>query len=232
MSKNSSEAPVAPDKPGARDLAHVALKAAVSAVPIVGGPVAELMDLLQTPLQQRQYQFWAEIAERVAQLEADGRLRREDLPSSEIFLDAAARAASAAIRTGRAEKREALRNAVLNAALGSGPDESELQIFFDLVDRLTVWHLRILKAFRDPVRWAQDHNVDYRPALSSSRDAFLQRAFPELEARTSFYGRVWADLTQAGLVNGGLSGMMTETGWRSPVTTEFGNRFLSFIEEP
>ena len=85
--------------------------------------------------------------------------------------------------------------------------------------------------FQDPVRWDREQNINYRPGLASSNSAFLELAYPELAPRKEFYERVWEELRQAGLL-GNFGGSMTENGWRSPRTTEAGNRFLRFIEEP
>ena len=73
-----------------------------------------------------------------ARLEEEGRLMRETLYDNEAFVDAVARGVQAAIRTGQQEKRAALRNAALNAALNLVPDEAERQMFLELVERFTV----------------------------------------------------------------------------------------------
>lgn len=231
MTDRASKKPL-PARSKRAEVGIIATKAVTSAVPFVGGPVAELIDLLQAPLQKRQHEWWADLAERVVELEDDGRLRREGLAENESFLNAAARAASAVLRTGQREKREALRNAVLNVALDLSLDEAEQDMFLELVERFGVWHLRVLKAFENPAEWARTHQVNYHPGMSSSRGDYLEAAFPELANRKTFYGRVWADLTQAGLVSSALVVMMTERGWESAATTELGVRFLRFVEEP
>jgi hypothetical protein len=45
---------------------------------------------------------------------------------------------------------------------------------------------------------------------------------------------LWAlvALTDGGLVNGALSGMMTAQGAWQPVTTDFAARFLAFLHDP
>ena len=135
-------------------------------------------------------------------------------------------------RTGDKEKRAALRNAILNVVLDQTPDETLQQIMLGLVDRLTAWHLRLLKAMDNPFAWAQAKSVNYQPAMTSSLDAFIEAAFPELRERKGFYGLLWAELGQAGLAAGSLSTMMTDRGWQSSRTTEFGKQLLRFISEP
>lgn len=203
-----------------------------SIAPLAGGPKAELLELFRLPLQTRQQELWSDIEAGLRTLESQDRLTAEDIVRSDAFMDAAIRGLEAARKTGNVEKRTALRNAVLNAALDTPPDESLRQVFLDLIDRFTVWHLRILKAFNDPLAWRNAHNVSYRPGLSSSSGAFLEAAFPELAGRGAFYGLLWSDLTQASLVSSGLSGMMSEKGWESSRTSDMGKAFLRFIEDP
>lgn len=222
-----------PDPPGTMDVVHAIAKAAVSVVPLAGGPAAELFDLLRIPAAKRQYTWLADVAERLKKLEGEKRLRIEDVVESDAFVSATIRALEAARRTSEDEKRAALRNAVLNVALAKSPDEALTQMFLDWIDRFAGWHLLLLKAFDDPPGWAKAHGVNYRPALSSSLSAFLEASFPELASRPEFYRLLWAELNQAGLTNtGGLAAMMTENGWLASRTSDLGKQFLRFIEEP
>ena len=65
-------------------------------------------------------------------------------------------ASQAAIRNHQSEKREALRNAVLNAALPNAPEESIQQLFINQVDTFTVWHIRLLDLFKEPPAWFEE----------------------------------------------------------------------------
>lgn len=49
-----------------------------------------------------------------------------------------------ALRTHQTEKRMALRNAVMNAALPQAPEEGLQQMFLHFIDTFTEWHLRLL----------------------------------------------------------------------------------------
>jgi hypothetical protein len=222
-----------PPHPDGRDTSRTLIKAGAAAVPIVGGPVAELVELIRSPIERRRDEWLRDLAARVANLEERGRLDPTSLPENDTFLDAVARGVHAAMQTGSTEKREALRNAVLNVALGTMPDEAERELFLEMIERFTPWHLRILKAFQDPVAWAERQGVHYEPALTSSLAGFLEAAFPELRSRSGLYGRVWSDLRQAQLTNtDSLGGNMTVDGWRARRTTGLGDRFLAFVTQP
>lgn len=222
------------EKSGTMDVALVLAKAAVSAgASAVGlGPVAELFDLLRVPAAKRQAALLADLAERLKTLEGEHRLQLTDVLESEAFVSAAVRALEVARRTGEADKRAALRNAVLNVALRRAPDEALTQFFLDWIDRFTAWHIQVLEAFNDPVAWASAHGVRYQPAISSSLAGFLEEAFPELKQRPDLCGLVWADLNEARLLSGSLNTMMTDSGWRASRTTDLGKAFLALIQEP
>jgi hypothetical protein len=224
-----------PDKPDRGDIAQALAKALLNTVPIVGGSAAELLDLVRLPVMKRQHAWLADLAERLRALEAEGRLRVEDLPNNEAFVDAIVRALDSVRRTREQDKREALRNAVLNVALATTPEETLREMFLGFVEQFNAWHLRLLKAMDNPEAWAQVNRVRYEPALSSSLSAFIEAAFPELGGRGDFYALLWSDLRRAGLTNTdttGLNVMMTESGWHPSRTSDLGKQFLRFIAEP
>ena len=221
-------------RPGKGDTLHALARAGISSVPYVGGAGVELFAALVTPpLERRRLEWMEEVGEGLRSLEAETDLSLEDLQDNDAFIDAVMSASQAAIRTSQAEKREALRNAVLNAALPSAPEESLQQFFVALVDEFTVWHLLILKLFQGPVQWAEEHNHDFPSMHTSSLSNTLESAFPKLKGRRSFYDQVWSDLNRRGLVStDSLHGMMTASGALSKRTSDIGDAFLHFIEKP
>jgi hypothetical protein len=61
----------------------------------------------------------------------------------------------------------------------------------------------------------------------------INAAMPDLADKgPQMIERFYAALTDGGLVNGALGGMMTAQGVWQPVTTEFAARFLAFIRDP
>jgi hypothetical protein len=67
----------------------------------------------------------------------------------DAFFSAFAQATQAAIKTHQQEKLEALRNAVLNVAVGNAPSEDLQCIFLNLIDSFTSKHMQILSFFTD-----------------------------------------------------------------------------------
>ena len=68
--------------------------------------------------------------------------------ANEHFVSAMIQATQSATKTHRKEKLEALRNAVLNVALGHSPAGDLQAIFLNLVDSFTPVHLEVLRYFQ------------------------------------------------------------------------------------
>jgi hypothetical protein len=81
--------------------------------------------------------------------------RFEDLWQNEKFVSAALTATQAALKIHQQEKLDALKNAVINAALGKQPDANRQQQFIALVDRFSETHLVVLKFLNDPEGYFQ-----------------------------------------------------------------------------
>ncbi|MCG5529073.1 MULTISPECIES: hypothetical protein [Halorhodospira] len=213
-----------PEKSG-RDVAHSVAKAGLSAIPVVGGAAAELFqNIVQPPLERRRAEWMAGLGERLQQLEEAG-LDLEDLKENDEFISAAMYASQLALRTHSEEKREALRNALTNIAVGQAPEEAMQHVFLNLVDTLTELHVRILRLFQGPT---PPQNMSMG-GLSS----VLEHNMPEMRGRRDLYDQLWKDLYLRGLVNtDGLHTMMTGQGLAQKRTTGLGDAFLQFISEP
>lgn len=168
------------------DLVHALAKAGLSAIPILGGPAAELFQLvIQPPLERRRSEWMAAIGEKLQELEDRG-ARLEDLAKNEEFISAVMHASNIALRTHQQEKLEALRNAVLNVAVGQAPDDALQHMFFRWIESLSPLHLRVLKLFQAPTS---------QLGLSmSGLNSVLEHNMPELRGKRHIYDQVWKDL--------------------------------------
>ena len=72
------------------------------------------------------------------------------LGKTSSLLSAALTATQAALRTHQQEKLDALKNAVVNVALGREPEADRQQQFLALVDRFAAAHLILLQFSKDP----------------------------------------------------------------------------------
>ena len=218
-----------------KDRLHTLAKAGIASVPIAGAAASELFTvILAPPLEKRRVEWMNDVAEHLKELEERGELNLEDLQNNETFITTVMQASQAATRNHHSEKREALRNAVLNAALPHAPEESIQQLFINQVDTFTVWHLRILDLFKEPPAWFERNGVtppDF--SFSSSLEEPITTAWPDLKDRYEFLNVIIQELETKGLYSGGgLRTTMSGGGVFQKRTTKMGDSFLAFITAP
>jgi hypothetical protein len=206
------------------DMAYGILKAAVSAVPLAGGPLAELLGTFLGPPIERRREEWMRRVAQVLNTLATNSVSIESLQNDERFVSAFIQALLIAQRTHSREKLDALRNALLNTAIASSPDEALESIFFGFIDAFTEWHIRILRLYQQPSA----------NGMMTELYEIVEAAYPQLKGRREIYDTIWQDLLGRGLVNmqslhGKIGNLTTIIGRR---TTELGDKFLQFIAEP
>jgi hypothetical protein len=242
---------------GKGDIVHSTAKAVLSAIPYLGGPAAELFNLvIRPPLEKRRDEWMESLADGLEGLERNFEgFRKEQLAENQGFVSAMLQASHIAMRNHQQEKLEALRNAVLNAALPGAPEEDFQSMFLQFIDDLTPWHLVILKKILDPkkelglfgLRWTihGSRNVGRKFVRLEA----LEKAFPALEGRAAFYNQVLRDLDARGLTAiesevrrkaapearrvGGLDeDPIDEKVFYSVRKADFGAQFIQFIMPP
>jgi len=221
-------------KQGAADAVHTIVRAGVSAIPVVGGPIKEIFtSLFAPPIVKRREEWIESIAEKLQELEKEfDSFKLENLKDSKNFITVVMHATTIAIRTHQEEKLDALRNAILNSAVVPNPDEDLQGMFLDCIDTLTPSHLRVLKFFENPRTWFQQKGIGSGNFAAGPPSAVLERAFPEF--RRDFYEQLVKDLSSRGLMQnaGSLHVMMTEQGMFDRRTTAMGQSFLKYISYP
>lgn len=216
------------------DRLHALGRALLASIP-VAGPAAEVLfaEIITPSLEKRRVEWMNDIANRLQKLEERGDLNLEDLQNNESFVTTLFQASRAAIIDHQSEKREALRNAVVNAALPHAPEESLQQHFINLIDTFTVWHLRLLDLFSDPRAWFQRNNAT--PPSANSLEQLIMTAWPELRDRSDFLKVIVDELAVKGLLSSRgeiLRTMMTSRGVLDKRTTKMGDSFLKFVKAP
>ena len=139
--------------------------------------------VLAPAVARRRDQWFKELADALGEVErkVEG-FKIENLQHSEAFVSAVIQATRAAVGTHQQEKLTALRNAVLNTALGKSLDEEKQGVFWNLIEALSATHLLLLHFFND------------RGAFSHERKAeFIQRR--------ALTDPMVIDLTSRGLLN-------------------------------
>lgn len=215
------------------DISYSILKVAIGSIPLVGATATELFQLLVSPpLEKRRDKWMFEIGESLKYLEQNQGLDLNALSSNETFIDVVLQATQLAIRTSEKDKITFYRNAILNTAMNTNPEVTEIQIFLNFVSTFTVWHIKILKLFDNPKEWFDKNEIKFSNYLSAGLSNVLEAAFPELIGKKELYNLIWDDLARASLHNStGMDSMMSGASLLVPRTTAFGRDFLKFITE-
>ncbi len=219
-----------PPKAQKTDIALKVGEAVVSAIPVVGGPLATLSELFDGPVSRRRQLWLEELADVVSELQRRVDELSKPLDQNEDFITAALQATPIALRTHQKDKIEALRNAVRNAALRQAPDENLQLIFLRFVDEFTPLHLRVLAVFDSPAEWVA--KTERRFQIGGGGLATLMiHCVPELTRQDELSGQIYRDLQNHGLLQqgAGLNVAMTQQGLLSRRTSELGREFLKFI---
>jgi hypothetical protein len=225
--------PPFPDDRALGDFAYKVAEASLSLVPLAGGPLAVLLGtILAPPLEKRRIQFLNDLARKVESLAGNvAAFQPEALAENEQFLSAVVATAQIADRTHVAEKREALRNAALNAAVTVWPDETFL-LFLRLVDELLPSEVRVLRFLRNPGQWWAAQGRTRTTALDTNGAALFTAAFPE---RSPYETRkIWVRLTDRDLADPPptMGDSVSYDRVYAGFATSLGSRFLRFISDP
>lgn len=214
--------------------AHRMTRASLAAVPALGGTLVEAFNaLIEPPMARRKTEWMVQVTDALNQLFEKGILTEEDLQTNEKFFTTLVHASNVAIRNHEKEKLDALRNAVLNSALPGAPDDTLQQLFLNLVDSCTSWHIALLRLFQGPEQWATQNGHKFPSWSTGGLTAVIEDAFPQLKGHQDLYRLVWQELFRSGLVNtDGLGTTMTASGMFAKRTTAIGDKFLAFISEP
>lgn len=215
------------------DLAYVSAKVIFSKIPLVGAPAAELLSLIVTPpLEKRRTEWLENVGAKLKELEDKKSISLDDLRDNEAFIDMVLQATQVALRTSQREKRDALKNAVMNAAQSDSPEVTLQQIFIHYVDTFTVWHIKLLELFGDPPSWFMRNDRKFPNMQMGGLSHILEYAYPDLKGKRELYDQIWKDLYTRGLVStDSLHITISESGLKAKRLTEMGQQFMSFISE-
>jgi len=214
--------------------AHRVARAAFSGVPALGGALVEAFNaLIEPPMARRKTEWVGQVTEAINELYQKGFVTENDLQENEKFFTTLVHASNVAIKNHEKEKLEALRNAVLNSALPGAPDDTLQQLFLNLINSCTSWHIAILRLFQEPKQWARNNGHQFPNWSMGGITSVIESAYPKLQGQQGLYRLVWQELYRNGLLNtDGLGTTMTGSGMLAKRTTAIGDKFVEFISEP
>lgn len=218
-----------PPKPSAGDTTRSLVKAGISAAPVIGGPAAELFELVvPSSLNRRRQQWFERVAAKLRDLE-EREVDLSGLADDEGFITVLIEASKAALGTHLEEKLDLLANCVASAAVPADRDDFMAMRLLQFVEELGPEHLVVLAYLADPGGWYDAKGIDRPKGVMGPRRPHLERA------NTGVTGDeltiVLEDLQRLGLANSsGLSGMVSESAQLDALATERGRLLLAWVQ--
>jgi hypothetical protein len=208
------------------------VKATVSAIPVFGGPGAELLDIVIGPsLVKRRDRWIEELGEIVEELRRrlDG-FDPHDLEGNEVFVSTVLATTILALKTHEDEKLRSFRNAVLNSVLPGAPDGYEQMTFLRLVDEVTPLHVHMLMLLDNPMKWYSIHDIPVPNIGAGGLLTTIELGMPNLAANPEAIIQIVSDLQTRGLtIDFNLKGVISGTSLWVSRSSHLGQNFLAFI---
>lgn len=215
-------------KKTASDYVHSAMKGALSAIPVAGGPLSILFEtVFSAPIDKRRQEWLSSLGIAIEELtkKVDG-LSPEALSGNEAFISVALQATQIALRNHQQEKIAALKNAIINTVLEKSIDENKALIFTRIIDEITPLHIMVLTFLNKPENYEKELQAKARSTFTHypNNISVFEEYYPELKSSSSLVEQVIKELYAKGFV-------FVESIHRGKgrVTTQFGQEFLAFI---
>lgn len=204
---------------------EISAKTALSVIPVGGALLTGVWDSIKSNCAQKRLQEWQTLVEdRLSKLDTT----LEDVGANENFTSAMFQATELAIKTSERAKREYLANAVLHS-LSCPFEESVVMMFFSMIGKYTLWHLKILDFFQNPTKFDGVNESKY---YIGSPKTVLFDVYPELKSKESYVDRIVKELYADGLMNTeNLNCTMTSSGMVASRVSHIGEDFIKFITE-
>lgn len=221
-----------------------------AAIPILADGLTAFLGSYFPSMRKRREDAWVNELRTMVNDLAKHAVRIEDLKDNDAFHDIVCAASLVAMRTHLDDKRTALRNALVNAALPDAPSSVKQHMFVHLVDELSELHLHVLNLLVSPEAWFTARGgtlpvhrgptgMAFDRSTSEARlEAVLQKAFPQYASEMPLVELVLADLQQRGLiqerdrVETRPLDLMTWCGPGRSFTSPLGAEFIRFIRQP
>lgn len=226
-------------QPGYEDYAHAGVKAGLSCIPGIGGPISEFFSMvIASPVSKRRDEWIIAIHERLLKLEEKPEdFSIENLKENDLFISVFLYATTIAMRTHQKEKIEALKNAVINAINCPSIDDSSYVIFLTFIDRYTPWHLALLQKMNDfyppHVHMIQGYVNKEMNLTNPKVMSDFSIIYPELNQNQKLCKKIEKDLVDDGLIYDGhfLPDAFDPVDNFRRRTSSFGREFLNFIRD-
>lgn len=202
----------------------------------MGGAAYELITTVVVPLhEKKKREFVNDLAIRLKKLEEDDQIDLEELSESEEFNTIITKAILLSQQNHQEAKLEALRAIVVNSALdGNGNTEmfDWAERFLYIVDRVSPFHILLLKTFKSPTVVVENKSADFRGESNMSSKEFFSMIYPEYKGREMLINQCWNELIDLGLViDQPFEKIIHEQNSLKKLTNDFGDKFLKIIKD-
>lgn len=216
------------------DKKYAIKKGLVATIPYVGGIASELFSLaISSPMEKRRDEWINSLAKQVEEIgQQVSDINLENLSKNDEFISLVLSTTQIALRSHKEEKLIALRNIVKNTLLGIEPNEEYRAMFLNMIDTLTVTHIKLLILFNDPQNFISNNGIPFNTAniMMGNLTQVITACFPELRDHKELYSKAFKDLYSNGLLNTeSVSGSMTGSGLLQQRTSTLGRKFVNFI---
>ncbi|WEZ83515.1 hypothetical protein P6U16_01265 [Rhizobium sp. 32-5/1] len=211
-------------------VAQTAVGAADVAIPGAGYALQQIVGhFVGEPLAKRREEWFRLVGGAILDLQerVDG-FDPSTLSDNEEFISCVYEATHLAMKTHREFKREALKNAIVNTALGFTLNESLRGRFILCIDQFSEAHIRLLTVLHDLTAFPTCV-AEAKSMYAGSQSSVVRAEISEMEMPKDVFTNVLADLERERFINGSLGGMMSAGSLLNKRTTEIGDLFLQFI---
>lgn len=203
-----------------------AVKILLSSIPVGGPLIQAVFDASKEyTLNKRQQEWRDNIEHRLSKVEKD----ITEVGNNELFVTALMTGTYIAMKTSEHEKRNYLANGILNS-LNESLDETKLIIFLNLVDKYSLWHIKLLKFFQNPLSYSNAKKV-YDNIYMGGRISLVKAEFPDLCKNEELFKKIYNDLINDRLVSVEVNGVIMKEAFGKKWTTGLADIFLDFISE-
>lgn len=209
------------------------LKAAIGAIPVVGSPIASLMnDYIPSRKQKRILEFVESLSKEFEKLKnISAHMINTDYILSDEFSFILETVIKRVSDNYQKDKLSAYKAILLNSLCSTDVKESEKEYFLNLVNNLTTLHIRILSFLYSPKSYLNARSMDEK-SLTGGFSQMFGFVFKDIDLE--IIKNAFQELYDMGLVNTKKDVFYTMTSSSGlhllgDRTSNFGKRFIKFI---
>lgn len=225
------------------DLVYDLTIGGMGSIPFIGSTYSQLFAfLVQSPYEESLEAWRQEVTrelveqrEKISDLSPEAFFRA--LQKNGNFFSIVMKATRIAIFEHQEEKREILKNVILNVAAGIDLEEDQQSIFLRFIEYLTPSHVDILRKQTDPMKVFRDDGLTEEEIKAKGRSVGIggmwKQVFPEYIDNMDLYDLLLDDLKSRNLItveNTHVQGIDKPVKWGK--LTIIGGQFVDFISYP